>query len=122
MVSLVNQTCVQTYDIPLLQNMVRSRNSVYYFVVYRYADGSGIAIVIQEIRNAASLSYELLPIAVNVQCGYSRLYKGRQFIVNLFQQFPAVRIKSISLADLIVTDITYAPNIFTIASNTASTF
>ena len=46
MISFINKTGIQTYDIPFLQNPLCRRNSMYYLIVYGNAYGSRIIIII----------------------------------------------------------------------------
>ena len=83
----IYQSGVQTYYIAFLKDMVPCRYPVNHLFINRYAYTCGISLIIKKIRNASPLSYELLPIFIDIGCGYSRPYKLSEFIMNFREQF-----------------------------------
>ena len=81
MVPLIDHACVQADDISLLKNPVLTGDPVNHFIVHRYANTCRITVVMQEIRDAAQLPDQFVPLNIYVLCGDTRPDKLLQFFM-----------------------------------------
>ena len=67
MIPFVYESRIETDDVAGKKLSVRPRYPVNDLLVYRYAYARRITVIIEEVRNASALSYELFPVSVNIK-------------------------------------------------------
>ena len=82
MIAFIDQTCIQAYDIALLDSALLTRNSVYDFIIDRYTDRCRITVVIQKIGDTAEAANDLLAQAINLLRSHPRFQRLAQFVMN----------------------------------------
>ena len=86
MISFVDQTCIDLYQITILDNFVLRRNSVDHFIIQADAEGARKASIIQKVRNASHGADHIFTDTVDLLGAHSRFDIRDQSVMDLFQK------------------------------------
>ena len=74
MVSFINQSCIQTYNITFVKNMIFVRDAMYDLIIHGYTDRCRVSVIIQEVGNASMGTDQFFAQVVNIQSRYSGMH------------------------------------------------